>query len=275
MPPTGNERFDRLVGEVEANRRRVKLTGIPEPVQRVGFDREVNFDASLQLTEMETCEIAVCEKCPLLLRGERYGFRAVPGFGNVRAELMVIGDYPGEEEAKPARERVFGRFGLPFVGRSGAVVDKVISYLGYTRRDVWLTNALKCRSLDSAGDFTARPAGQFLRACNSYLRREIERVRPWIILAMGGKAAQVLLRMGAGEDADSGDDSLSWLVAHNPHRLPDPSPGCEYTKVWATYNPAFILRSPGQVVALTEELSKVRAAIRLAKGEIPREAAAW
>lgn len=121
-------------------------------------------------------EIRSCRLCPLW-RGRR---NAVPGEGNPRAELMFIGEGPGEEEDLQGR---------PFVGRSGKLLTEALEKAGIRREDVYITNVVKCRPPENR-----EPTPEERKICtNNYLFRQIEAVNPRLIVLLGSVAVQTLL----------------------------------------------------------------------------------
>ncbi|MBF0374056.1 MAG: uracil-DNA glycosylase, partial [Alphaproteobacteria bacterium] len=156
------------------------------------------------------------EGCPLKLTARTTVF----GAGAVNARLMVVGEAPGEEE---------DRQGLPFVGPSGKLLDRMLDSIGLSReRDVHIANVLPWRP---PANRTPTPAevGQ----CLPFIERHIELIDPAMLLVLGGAAAQALL----GKSDSIGRLRGRWL-AYSSTRLPRPIPAL------ATYHPAFLLRTP-------------------------------
>ena len=112
-------------------------------------------------------EIADCPRCTLA----RTRTHTVPGSGPMPCDLMFIGEGPGERE---------DALGLPFVGRSGQFLDELLATIERSRRDVYVTNVVKCRP---PGNRDPKPAE--MAACDEYLRRQIEMVRPRVIATLG------------------------------------------------------------------------------------------
>jgi DNA polymerase len=137
------------------------------------------------------------------------------GTGNRQADWMVIGEAPGADE---------DRQGEPFVGRAGQLLNEILFAAGYRREQVYIANILKCRP---PGNRNPRP--EEVACCMDYLRRQIRLVRPQIILAVGGIAANSLLQT----DARVGE------LRGKVHRL-----GEGNVPVVVTYHPAYLLRSP-------------------------------
>jgi uracil-DNA glycosylase family 4 len=120
-------------------------------------------------------ETRQCRKCDLgSLRTN-----AVPGEGNPSARIMFVGEAPGADEDAQGR---------PFVGRAGQLLDKIIVGCGLKREDVFICNILKCRPPDNR-----EPRPEEIIACLPYLQRQIELIKPEIIVALGAHAAKTLL----------------------------------------------------------------------------------
>jgi DNA polymerase len=139
------------------------------------------------------------------------------GVGQQRAELMVIGEAPGQDEDEQ---------GEPFVGRAGQLLNSMLRALGHPRETVYIANILKCRPPNNRN-----PNPTEVASCMPYLQQQIELIQPRMILAVGGIAAQNLLAT---------DVSVGRLRGH-VHRL-----GERATPLIVTYHPAYLLRSPGE-----------------------------
>jgi uracil-DNA glycosylase len=143
------------------------------------------------------------------------------GVGPADAELMVIGEAPGEEE---------DRQGLPFVGRSGQLLDRMLASIGLEREKVYVTNTLYWRP---PGNRTPTP--QEVLACTPFLHRQIVLIAPKILLLVGGAAAKTVLQRPEGIMRLRG----RWHeVTVNGAVAPIPA--------MATFHPAYLLRSPAQ-----------------------------
>jgi DNA polymerase len=112
-------------------------------------------------------EIADCPRCPLA----RTRSRTVPGSGPVTAELMLIGEGPGQREDE---------LGLPFVGRAGQLLDELLASIGLRRSEVYVANVVKCRPPGNRD-----PMPEELAACGDFLERQIEIVKPRVIATLG------------------------------------------------------------------------------------------
>jgi uracil-DNA glycosylase family 4 len=119
---------------------------------------------------------STCTLCPLSLGRTQVVF----GMGDPHADLLFVGEGPGAEE---------DRQGLPFVGRSGQLLDKLMAEeLGITRDRVYIANVVKCRPPDNRD-----PRPDEIAACRPYLARQIELIAPKVVVTLGRFAGQLLL----------------------------------------------------------------------------------
>ena len=170
-------------------------------------------------------QVVQCTACGLC-NGRRH---AVFGTGAQPARWMVVGEAPGEQE---------DRQGLPFVGRSGQLLDAMLASVGMSReKDVFIANVIKCRP---PGNRNPKP--EEIAACSPYLMRQIELLKPERILVLGRFAAQTLL----GTDATIGS------LRGRRHTLAAPD-GREIPVV-VSYHPAYLLRSPGEKARAWQDL---------------------
>jgi uracil-DNA glycosylase len=164
-----------------------------------------------------------CLRCPL---GEtRTNF--VFGSGNPHAHIMFVGEAPGAEEDLQ---------GLPFVGRAGQLLTKMIESIKLSREDVYITNVLKCRPPNNRDPLPAE-----IEKCEPILLRQIELIKPRIICALGRIAGQTLLRTAATLGALRGK-------VHDYHGV----------KLVVTYHPAALLRNPSWKRPTWEDLKFLR-----------------
>jgi DNA polymerase len=169
--------------------------------------------------------VASCRACGLCDTRRQTVF----GVGHERAHWMIVGEAPGEQE---------DRQGEPFVGPAGQLLDAMLRALGLTRseappeRQVYIANTLKCRP---PGNRNPEPAE--MQRCEPFLVRQIELVRPRIILAMGRFAVQALLR------SDEPVGRLRGRV-HRYHGVP----------LVVTYHPAYLLRNPADKARAWDDL---------------------
>lgn len=149
---------------------------------------------------------ACCELCV-------HRLHAVPGEGDPRAKLMLVGEGPG------ANEDATGR---PFVGQAGKLLDGILEAIDVPRKTVYITNIVKCRPPQNR-----KPLPDEIAACLPYLHRQLELIRPKVILALGGTAGEALLgvRKSLGE------------LRSKVHTF-------NGTPLVVTYHPAALLRNP-------------------------------
>jgi uracil-DNA glycosylase family 4 len=176
-------------------------------------------------------EAAGCTKCRL--SDERS--KVVFGMGSPTAGLMFVGEGPGAEEDKQ---------GLPFVGRSGKLLDKLLlEELGATRDQYYIANVVKCRP---PGNRDPKP--DEITACRPYLSRQVELIAPRVIVTLGKFAAQVLL--------DSSETIGALRGKEHPFGAGVLIP---------TYHPAYVLRGGA------EPMAKLRSDLVRAKLALTRE----
>jgi len=198
----------------------------PSPAAAFGALRE---DRRLAVSEMDLDtlrgEVQACEHCGLC-KGRR---QAVFGTGAQPAAWMVVGEAPGEQE---------DRQGLPFVGRSGQLLDAMLASLGHSReKDVYIANVIKCRP---PGNRNPKP--EEIAACSPYLMRQIELLRPERILVLGRFAAQTLLQTEAPIGSLRG--RVHVLRGNDGREIP----------LVVSYHPAYLLRSPHEKARAWQDL---------------------
>src|ERR1700735_656205 len=121
-------------------------------------------------------EIGDCTRCPLAYAGRR---KIVFGDGDANARLMFVGEGPGADEDTQ---------GIPFVGRAGQLLNNMITAMGLKREEVYIANVVKCRP---PGNRTPEPDEG--NTCSQFLFRQIDVVRPQVLVALGATAATYLL----------------------------------------------------------------------------------
>ena len=163
-----------------------------------------------------------CERCDL----HRTRQNIVFGLGNPQADLMFIGEGPGAEE---------DRRGEPFVGKAGALLDKMIIAMGYTRESVYICNVVKCRPPNNRD-----PELEEVQACQPFLKEQIEIVAPKVIVTLGRYASQTLLQT----QMRMGEMRGQWQTYDGVTVMP-------------TFHPAYLLRSPERKRDVWNDLQKV------------------
>ncbi len=120
-------------------------------------------------------KIKNCRKCPLW----ELRTNAVPGSGSYDAKVMFVGEAPGYWEDQK---------GLPFVGRAGKVLDELLREIGLSRDEVYITNIVKCRPPENRD-----PTEEEIKACSPYLDRQIDIIRPKVIVPLGRHSMRYIL----------------------------------------------------------------------------------
>ncbi len=168
-------------------------------------------------------EIGDCTRCPLAYAGRQ---KIVFGDGSPAARLMFVGEGPGADEDAQ---------GVPFVGKAGQLLNNMIAAMGLKREEVYIANIVKCRP---PGNRVPEPVEA--NTCSQFLLRQIDVVRPEVIVALGATAATYLLGV---------KQSLSGLRGrwHT----------CRGAKLAVTYHPAFLLRDPRQKAEAWKDLQMV------------------
>ena len=185
---------------------------------------ETSGGETLAMVESEARE---CRNCKL----HEGRSSVVFGSGSPDADLMFIGEGPGAEE---------DRQGLPFVGRAGELLTRIIEAIDLTRDEVYIANIVKCRP---PGNRDPKP--DEVAACRGYLERQIDIIEPRIIVLLGRVAAQTLL----GNDLSLGRMRGQWFRVR----------GVE-TRV--TYHPAALLRNAGFKRPTWEDMQIIRDRLR-------------
>ncbi len=173
--------------------------------------------------------IGDCTRCKLHKQGRK---QIVFGVGNPNAELMFVGEAPGADEDQQ---------GEPFVGRAGQLLNNMITAMGLRREDVYIANVIKCRP---PGNRT--PEREECETCAPFLMRQIDVIKPKVIVALGAVAAKNLLGL---------NDSMANLRG----RFYD----FRGTQLAVTYHPAFLLRDPRQKPEAWKDLKMVMGALGL------------
>ena len=138
---------------------------------------EKNFSNDISLEEYNDL-ICICKKCNLANSRNKFVF----GKGNSNANLIFVGEAPGEKE---------DHIGEPFVGRAGKLLDKILSAINKKRKeDVFITNVVKCRPPNNRD-----PLPSEIEECEPYLKKQISMINPKLIVALGRVAAKTLLKL--------------------------------------------------------------------------------
>ena len=202
----------------------------PRPAPRIPRPDVIHIARSSQeVLDAIRAEIGPdCSRCKLHTLGRR---QIVFGVGNPDAVLMFVGEAPGGDEDIQ---------GIPFVGRAGQLLTKMINAIQIERDDVYIANVIKCRPPQNRN-----PDPDEVETCEPFLFQQIDAVRPKVIVALGSFAAKTLLRT---------QDPISRLRG----RVYD----FRGAKLIPTFHPAFLLRSPDRKRDAWEDLKKARAILQ-------------
>ena len=169
-----------------------------------------------------------CRRCKLHTLGRK---RIVFGVGNPDADLMFVGEAPGADEDEQ---------GIPFVGRAGQLLTKIIEAIDLKRDDVYIANVIKCRPPQNRN-----PDPDEVDTCEPFLFRQIDAIKPRVIVALGKFAAQTLLRTM---------DPISRLRG----RVYD----YRGAKLIPTFHPAYLLRNPSSKREVWEDMKLARTLLK-------------
>lgn len=187
----------------------------------IASDRH-NQDKAQLLSEIRE-DLGDCKRCKLHSDRRHIVF----GSGNPEANLVFVGEGPGEDEDIQ---------GKPFVGRAGQLLTKIIHSINLAREDVYIANIIKCRPPQNRN-----PEPDEIRACEPFLIKQLDVIKPKIICALGTFAAQTLLET---------TEKISRLRGRFiPYR---------HSKLIATFHPAFLLRNPQRKRDVWEDMKMIR-----------------
>ena len=172
-------------------------------------------------------ECLACGECPLAQTRTQVVF----GVGDPQAEVLIIGEAPGAREDE---------LGEPFVGRAGKLLDDMLAIIGLNRKNIYITNSVKCRPPQNRDPLPAEKA-----ACSGYLQRQLALMRPKIIVCLGRISAMELIRP---------DFKIS--QEHGQFYEKDG------VQMMALYHPAALLRDPHKKPETFEDLKKLQAKIQ-------------
>jgi len=181
----------------------------------------INSNNEEQLKKVSQ-EMADCQLCPLSKTRQNLVF----GDGNPNAQIVFVGEAPGADEDQQ---------GLPFVGKAGQLLTKIIEAMGIKRKDVYICNILKCRPPDNRN-----PLPEEISFCEPFLKKQLQAISPKVICALGKFAAQTLLKT---------DISISLLRGrfHTYNGI----------KLMPTYHPAYLLRNPSAKKQVWEDVQMI------------------
>lgn len=195
------------------------------PLSGTESDLFTDSSATFEAKTLEELRAAIgdCRRCKLWPGRTHLVF----GVGNPKARLMFIGEGPGRDEDLQ---------GEPFVGRAGQLLTDIITKgMGLKREDVYIANVVKCRPPENRN-----PEPDEVASCEPFLKKQIDLVRPEIIIALGKFAVQTLLQSKVPITKVRGN----WYTYHGIKLMP-------------TFHPAYLLRNPGDKKLVWEDIKKV------------------
>ena len=187
-------------------------------VKRLSMDK---FTEAESLEQLEAT-IKRCKRCPLGKSRTNFVF----GVGNPEADIMFVGEAPGRDEDMQ---------GIPFVGRAGKLLDKMLGEVGLDRSDVYITNVLKSRPPNNRD-----PEPEEVEQCMPYLSKQIQLINPRVICCLGRISAQSILHT----KSSLGAMRNRWFDFHG-------------IKLMVTYHPAAILRTNSYMAAALEDFRRL------------------
>ena len=238
MPKEFKSELQKVIGQAR---------GVLEDLQRIGVgevycqpaDRDNTLcsqlstrqDAVESLDEISS-DLGDCQRWGLAEKRNKLVF----GVGNPHAEIVFVGEGPGREEDKS---------GEPFVGEAGQLLDRILNAMGMQRSDVYICNVVKCRPPDNRD-----PSADEIATCEPFLTRQLDSIRPQVIVALGKFAAQTLLQS---------DTSISKLRGHWHQYRSIP--------LMPTFHPAYLLRKPLSKREVWEDMKSVLKKLRNEQGQ--------
>jgi uracil-DNA glycosylase len=221
-----------LSADMEKTRTAIKQQAAPQPAPvkkpyipkkaAKGIDEQLIHQGNPEMKAFYH-EINKCAKCGLGHTRTNFVF----GMGNPQADIMFIGEAPGRDEDMQ---------GLPFVGKAGQLLDRMLFALRFKREDVFIANVLKCRPPNNRD-----PLPDEVAHCEPYLKQQIKLIQPKVIIALGRISAQVLLKtqdsLGSMRQKDHSYEDIPFIV---------------------TYHPAALLRNPRWKASAWIDLKKIK-----------------
>lgn len=171
-------------------------------------------------------EIKLCKKCDLQYSRKK----PVCGFGSLKARMMIIGEAPGAKEDE---------IGKPFVGRSGKLLDLALEKANIHRKDVYITNSVKCRP-----KIGKAPKISEIRSCSGYLKEEMDHLAPKVLIPMGNSAIK----------------AIGGVINSNLGRISEMNGQIFYSHmsfIIPQFHPAAILRNPKKMEFFKDSFSRI------------------
>ncbi|OPY74519.1 MAG: Uracil DNA glycosylase superfamily protein [Syntrophorhabdus sp. PtaU1.Bin050] len=193
----------------------------------MGIDSYVSNSETMPTLPVIQKTAKACRKCDLANSRRNVVF----GEGNDKAQLVFVGEAPGEEE---------DRLGRPFVGRAGKLLDQLIEKIGLRREDVYICNVLKCRPPNNRD-----PEEAEIDACKPYLLFQLELIRPKVICTLGRHAYNTLFN-----------------VNERITRVRGVLRDYKGTMLLPTYHPSFLLRNQEKIKEAWEDMERLKQLLR-------------
>lgn len=237
-PPAAAQKIIRQAEAAPSAERRAPLPRLvpaqaPAPVApEQAIDSATEIAARANTLEELQAAVAAFDGCSL----KRNAQRTVFADGNPHARLMLVGEAPGADE---------DRQGLPFVGRAGQLLDRMLASISLSRSDVYIANVIPWRP---PGNRTPTP--QETSICLPFIRRQIELCNPQVLVCLGGSAMQTLLGVNEGILKSRGR-WFDYTLGRDGRKI----------KALATLHPAYLLRSPGQKRLAWRDLQAIAKAL--------------
>lgn len=209
--------------------------GAPAPIVTVVTGSESPEERRLKLSLLET-EVRECKRCILCAERKNTVFAR----GNPMAEVCFVGEGPGADEDAQ---------GLPFVGKAGQLLDKMIAAMGYGRDEVYICNIVKCRPPNNR-----TPEPNEMNACTPFVTAQLALIKPKVIVALGATAVRGLTGISEGITRQRG----RWKLYKG------------ITPIMPTFHPAYLLRTPEAKREVWNDLQEV---MRLLGKPVPGKSA--
>jgi uracil-DNA glycosylase family 4 len=191
---------------------------VPQANKKVKADSQDKKERLIKVCQ----ETADCQLCQLAKTRRNLVF----GDGNPNAKIVFVGEAPGADEDQQ---------GLPFVGKAGQLLTKIIEAMGIKRKDVYICNILKCRPPGNRN-----PLPEEITLCEPFLKKQLQAISPTVICALGTFAAQTLLKT----------DIPITALRGRFHSY-------EGIKLMPTYHPAYLLRNPSAKKLVWEDVQMI------------------
>lgn len=201
-----------------------RAPGISPPARSLSlFEAPAPLRRGPETLEQVRADLGDCHRCRLAEGRKTIVF----GQGNPHAELVFVGEGPGADEDQQ---------GLPFVGRAGQLLNRLIQFMGMKREEVYICNVVKCRPPQNR-----TPQPDEIETCSPFLFRQIEAIKPRLVCCLGAPAVRTVLGIKEGISKIRG-------------RFYDYGG----TKAFVAFHPAYILRNPREEKILREDFEKIR-----------------